>query len=323
MKKENKDKAKLAIGGIAAGTALATPLGENVRKFAHNSIPFGNDNLREENKKLYDKLGKVAKNQKTYLDEGYNRGEYYIDHIPEKRIKQAKKEIKSAKRNFANYRYERNLERRSSGNPSLKGTSHKLENKSTRDWIKSSKSILNSKDLINIGDHKGNESGAFLAHELGHSMHRHGRGGSRIGKIAHDLRDGVDEFESRLGKISPNKVRLGLGVTGGLLSGIKAGRNEKKGKKESVLNKLAPYAAPLAYESPRLVSEFEASRQGMKLLKKTGASKAYRKAARKTLGAAFGTYASVLAAPLLAGYGSRQVGKVIGRKTVRDDNTKG
>lgn len=204
----------------------------------------------------------------------------------------------------------------------MKGTSHKLENKSTRNWIKHSKSILNSKDFINIGNQGRDESGAFLAHELGHSMHRHCRGGSRIGKIAHDLRDGVDEFESRLGKIDSKHIGLGLGVTGGLLSGIKAGRDEKKGKKENVLNKLAPYAAPIAYESPRLVSEFEASRQGMKLLKKVGASKAYRKAARKTMGAAFGTYASALAAPLLAGYGARQVGKVIGRKTVRDDNTK-
>lgn len=58
MKKGNKDKAKLAVGGIAAGTALATPLGENIRKFAHNSIPFSNDNLREENKKLYNELKK-------------------------------------------------------------------------------------------------------------------------------------------------------------------------------------------------------------------------------------------------------------------------
>lgn len=116
-------------------------------------------------------------------------------------------------------------------------------------------------------------------------------------------------------------------LTSGLLSGIKAGRDEKKGKKESVLNKLAPYAVPLAYKSPTLVSEFEASRQGMKLLKQAGASKGYRKAAGKTLGAAFGTYASTLAAPLLAAYGARQVGKVVGRNTVRnnkkkDDNTK-
>lgn len=41
------------------------------------------------------------------------------------------------------------------------------------------------------------------------------------------------------------------------------------------------------------------------------------------MGAAFGTYASALAAPLLAGYGARQVGKIIGRRTVKtDDNNK-
>ena len=157
-------------------------------------------------------------------------------------------------------------------------------------------------------------------------MHKNGRGGSKIGKIAHNLRDEVGEFESKLGKgvykktgikLYDTHISNGLGITSGLLSGIKAGRDEKKGKKESVLNKLAPYAVPLAYKSPTLVSEFEASRQGMKLLKQAGASKGYRKAAGKTMGAAFGTYASTLAA-----YGARQVGKVIGRRTVRDDNSK-
>lgn len=336
MKKETKDRAKLAVGGIAIGTALAAPLGENIRKFAHNRIPISDNNLSEENKKLYSKLGRIAKNQKTYLTNGHNQEDYYTSSIPKERIEQAKREIKLAKRNFANYRFERTLQKASSGNPSLKGTSHKLENKSTRNWIKDAKSILNSKDLINIGDKNRNESGAFLAHELGHSMHKNGRGGSKIGKIAHNLRDEVGEFESKLSKgvykktgikLYDTHISNGLGITSGLLSGIKAGRDEKKGKKESVLNKLAPYAVPLAYKSPTLVSEFEASRQGMKLLKQAGASKGYRKAAGKTLGAAFGTYASTLAAPLLAAYGARQVGKVVGRNTVRnnkkkDDNTK-
>lgn len=61
----------------------------------------------------------------------------------------------------------------------------------------------------------------------------------------------------------------------------------------------------------------------MKLLKQVGANKAYRKAALKNLGAAWGTYAAGLVTPVLAGYGSRQVGKVIGRRTVKtDDNNK-
>lgn len=162
-------------------------------------------------------------------------------------------------------------------------------------------------------------------------MHVSGRNGSKVGKIAHKLKHRIDELDRKtmksLGTNNSFKVGAGigtgLGVTGGLLSGIKAGRDEKKGKKESVLNKLAPFAAPLAYKTPELVSEFEASRQGLKLLKKVGASKEYRRAARKTMGAAFGTYASALAAPLLAGYGARQVGKVIGRRTVKtDDNNK-
>lgn len=123
--------------------------------------------------------------------------------------------------------------------------------------------------------------------------------------------------------LSNNLVQHGLGVTGGLLSGIKAGRDEKKGKKESILNKVGYAAAPIAYHTPILVSEFEASRQGLKMLKKAGASKAYQRIARKNLGAYLGVYASRLATPILAGYGARQVGKIIGRRTVKtDDNNK-
>ena len=58
------------------------------------------------------------------------------------------------------------------------------------------------------------------------------------------------------------------------------------------------------------------------MLKKAGASKAYQRIARKNLGVYFGSYVSRLATPILAGYGARQAGKVIGRRTVRDDNSK-
>ena len=122
--------------------------------------------------------------------------------------------------------------------------------------------------------------------------------------------------------LSGDLVRHGLGVIGGFASGIKAGRDEKKGKKESVLNKVGYAAAPIAYHTPTLVSEFEASRQGLKMLKKAGASKAYQRIARKNLGVYFGSYVSRLATPILAGYGARQAGKVIGRRTVSNDNNK-
>lgn len=74
MKKETKDRAKLAVGGIAIGTALAAPLGENIRKFAHNRIPISDNNLSEENKKLYSKLGRIAKNQKNIFNKWAQSG---------------------------------------------------------------------------------------------------------------------------------------------------------------------------------------------------------------------------------------------------------
>lgn len=177
-----------------------------------------------------------------------------------------------------------------------------------------------AKDLVKVGA-VGEDRASILAHELGHSKHYYGRGSSKIGKLAHKLRCKQGDLNIKTG-LSNELVLHGLGVIGGFASGIKAGRDEKKGKKESILNKVGYVAAPLAYHTPILVSEFEASRQGLKMLKKAGASKAYQRLTRKNLGGYLGVYASRLATPILAGYGARQVGKVIGRRTVRDDNSK-
>lgn len=177
-----------------------------------------------------------------------------------------------------------------------------------------------AKDLVKVGA-VGKDQASILAHELGHSKHYYGRDGSKIGKLAHKLRDKQGDLNIKTG-LSNGLVQHGLGVIGGFASGIKAGRDEKKGKKESILNKVGYVAAPLAYNTPTLVSEFEASRQGLKMLKKAGASKAYQRIARKNLGTYLGVYASRLTTPILAGYGARQAGKVIGRRTVSNDNNK-
>lgn len=332
MKNEDKDLVKLAgAGGLLAVVGSGSKLNEDAAKYYLQKGKSNSKKFAEESKSISGKLKDLANKQKTAVIRGKGgEGSFHMSEISDTTKESIRKQFKPAKdaiKKLREYRKEVELQ---TGKKGLRGTPHEGSKRKIKTNLKEFKKVLNSRDLIAI-DHSLSDPTADLAHELGHSMHVSGRNGSKVGKIAHKLKHRIDELDRKtmksLGTNNSFKVGAGigtgLGVTGGLLSGIKAGRDEKKGKKESVLNKLAPYAAPIAYKTPELVSEFEASRQGLKLLKKVGASKEYRKAARKTMGAAFGTYASALAAPLLAGYGARQAGKVIGRRTVKtDDNNK-
>lgn len=324
MKSKDKDKAKLAAGAVSAGYVLGSenlhPIGYMNKVYQKSRQPFRQ--VEEEDFKVVKKLREVARKQKTHVFDQKGDDFYHDSQMGQNNLDRAKKFIKEQKDRFKDLRYWKD----STGIDNLKGTGLEGERRSIKDAIKDAKSVLNSKDYIQIDSSKI-DAGASMAHELGHSMHFHGRDGSKVGKLAHKLNHKLkhvtqkvaEKTNSNYNKVSKNTV-LGLGVTGGLLSGIKAGRDEKKGKKESALNKIGSVAAPIAYKAPELVSEFEASRQGMKLLKKAGASKRYRRASLKNLGAAGGTYAAGLVTPVLAGYGARQVGKVIGRRTVRNNN---
>ena len=177
-----------------------------------------------------------------------------------------------------------------------------------------------SKDFIHLKKEYP-ASGVVLSHELGHSKHYYGRNGSKIGKIAHDLRSRIGGIESGISEISgirPHELSNAGGTILGLASGINAGRKEAKGEKEGIVSKTS-ILAPLAIKTPQLVSEFEASRQGMKLLKKAGASKKYRKLAGKSLSGMLGTYAADALIPVALGYGARQLGKVVGKEIGREE----
>jgi hypothetical protein len=186
------------------------------------------------------------------------------------------------------------------------------------------------KDEIELGTETGgNRSAVSLAHELGHSQHLHNRSGSIIGKAAHKLRyiqmGGVERLNKRLSKVGMPLTFTGAsrltGMATGLASGINAGKKEKEGKKEGILSKTAWITAPTAYLTPTLISEGEASRQGLKMLKKAGASKTYMETAKKGLGHSLGSYSALLVAPIAMGYGARQIGKVIGRKIAKKDDS--
>jgi hypothetical protein len=141
-----------------------------------------------------------------------------------------------------------------------------------------------------------------LAHELGHSKHSAGRSGSIIGKAAHKA-------------YSPSKAFLhspaGLAASyiNGYKSGVNSARAEREGKKESVANKVRTPALSVGVASPVLVSEFEASRQGLKAMRRAGASSKLIKDAKLRLAAAGGTYATVAGINAGAGYLGRHQGK--------------
>lgn len=145
----------------------------------------------------------------------------------------------------------------------------------------------------------------LLSHELGHSKHYQGRSGSVVGKGAHRLY-GL----SKHGTATPHG--LAASFANGYISGKKA---EKDGEKESKWNKARTAVVSAGVATPMLISEAAASRQGIKALKKAGASKKLIKESKKRLGSAFGTYASTAGINTGVGY----LGRASGRKSVREE----
>lgn len=207
---------------------------------------------------------------------------------------------------------------RSSGNKNYKKAADRI-----KDAVKSvygDKVVDNlGKDSIVMGKHNDAD---VLAHEIGHSNYlRSGRSKSIIGKAAHK-----GYQASSIATVSPIG-RLGIAANG-FHSGMKSAKLKAEGKKESTWNKVRAAAVPAALAAPLLVAEGKASLNGLKNMKKLGASKELMKESRKRLGAAWGTYAGQAAVKSIAlGEGSRLAGKGVGSliykdKKKKDDNTK-
>ena len=175
------------------------------------------------------------------------------------------------------------------------------------------------KDAVVLGKFRDAD---VLSHELGHANYlRPGRSKSIIGKAAH-------KGYQASGIVSLNPIgKLGIAANG-FHSGMKSAKLKSEGKKESTWNKVKASAVPAALAAPLLVAEGKASLNGLKNMKKLGASKELMKESRKRLGAAWGTYAGQTAVKNIAlGEGSRLAGKGIGGliykdKKKKDDNTK-
>lgn len=159
------------------------------------------------------------------------------------------------------------------------------------------------KDVVLLGKGKSKFNQAdVLAHELGHAEHYKKRGGSVIGKIAHS---GAVRFP---GALSMYKLREASVLAG--VNGYTLGRKVKDQDGKSTTTDKIRRIAPAAIMAPVLISEAAASRQGLKMLKKAGASKQTMSKARKSLGSALGSYAGLAAVPV----GINELGYQLGKK---------
>lgn len=165
------------------------------------------------------------------------------------------------------------------------------------------------KDAIILG--KGDLSEAdVLSHELGHAQYlRKGRSKSVVGKVSHKL--------NPISKASTGSVGTVAAAINGFKAGQKAVKSKKEGKKESTWNKLRAVAVPAAMAAPLLIAEGKASLNGLKAMKKAGASKELLKQSRKRLAGAWGTYAGHASKNVIVGAGARELGK--GYEKLKDE----
>ena len=294
-KSDRRDKIKSAarITGLVGLVGLSRPGGIIHKHHLYKSLEEVPDSLKEENKRLHDQL--AAKSESKI--------------IQKKKGKSLRKLIKN--------------ETDASG---LKYTAK--EKKELLNGVKEFEHAgcyLSNADTI-ISDRRA----STLAHEYGHSRHYHGRDGSKIGTIAHKMRDASGRINSILKKLKLPKPGRAASVGIGFVSGYNAEKKKEKGEKESAINKLSPGAVAISSELPVIISEAAASRRGIKELKNLGASKGYLRYAKKAYRHGLGTYLTVGALTNLGlAYGSRETGTIarrlknkIAKNKKKDDNKK-
>lgn len=177
----------------------------------------------------------------------------------------------------------------------------------------------------NITKRKNATDAAILAHELGHSKYSPVDGyrkkrvadkGGKLGTIVHKIDGKIPALLK-----SPGTQTVGSFI-GGVVSGKRGAKQKDETGKESTINKAAPYAVPGAINANLLAREGAASIKGLKLLKKYGADKATMSKARRALGTAGLTYATVSAIPLVAAKAGREVGKHLYEKEKKENDSK-
>ena len=277
-KEYTKGAAMLAGGGagVFAGDKLGLKVSKMYGKKLHNSGVTAKD-AKEVEKKLL----KKAKEQgiKVVKDPSFNNSAYMgspMGKYHRKGIAALAKQIKkhggsdSAKEFIAGVK---------------RGA--RLQNKTRTDTLYNNA----GKDAIVMGKVNGTD---VLSHELGHAQYmRSGRSKSVLGKAGHKL--------TGISKALASKPGMALSVAHGFKAGVDNERNKQEGKKSSAWDKAKSVAVPAALAAPLLIAEGKASLNGLKTMKKLGASKELLKQSKKRLGSAWGTYASDVSRPIIAG----------------------
>lgn len=280
----------LTVGGGLSGDILSLKLRE--------SLEDGNALTKTaDNNKIYNKLLKEAKKQGTrvYEEPEFNNSAYTGSRVG----KRVRNTVAMA---------ERKLKKSETGREFVNNLNTAIKYSADGNAFKH----LGKDRIIIGGDHAG--SAPILSHELGHSKYmKSGRSKSLVGKAAHKLMP-----------ISSMSTLSQLGALGhsinGIHSGLKEEKNKSEGKKTSKWTKAKASVVPAA---PLLIAEGKASLNGLKTMKKLGASKELLKQSKKDLGKAWGTYAGQASKNVVLGEGSRWIGKGIGKiKYSKDNNSK-
>lgn len=163
-----------------------------------------------------------------------------------------------------------------------------------------------------------------LSHELGHAQYmKSGRSKSLMGKVAHKL---TPISETATGSMNVSGHKIPVGQIGSFAHGFQAGykkeKNKQEGKKTNTWNKIKSVAVPAALTAPILIAEGKASLNGLKAMRKAGASKELMNQSRKRLGAAWGTYAGNSIKIVGAGGAGDITGKGVAKLTKKKDKDK-
>lgn len=306
-KKDKSEKLKGAalIGGGAILAGSKDSIGDRIiangQKHYQDLITEGKE--IKDNKKIYDKLTKLAKDSGTKIEVNPYEitGSRYEGSSNARGVRKAMAFLKKKTKNLKN--------------------SQKIHDRLDRSTLGQYAKAVSGKDKV-VLDYMGDESATLLSHELGHSQYlQPKRSKSILGKAAH-----------RLHEISQVASNSKLGTIGsainGVHSGLKEERNKSEGKKTSAWTKAKASVIPAALAAPMLIAEGKASLNGLKNMKKLGASKELLKNSKKTLGSTWSTYAGLGMKNVITGEGSRWVGKGLGKvlynkdKKKKDDNTK-
>lgn len=287
-------------------------------------VPEG---ARKENKKLFRKLKSAARKDNIAVFKGDDPWKFSVGNRPEsnsvnpfmlnsklserlideqEKIANSEAELRNIEENLKNKDIQKNLK----NNPKAKERIRIFKNHQKR--IKNQgKHLVDSEGYASIpSSKKVRASSADLSHELGHLKGMKGKG-TKLNNYLHKKNN------LKLNKLEKNSRKIGntTSIMSGIIGGYSAGKKGSNDKSSEAATNTAIVASSIAPHGMTLAREAEASREGLKMLKKAGASKKYLKYSKKKLGAALGSYTLAAAPSIMMGFGAKKIGKAIGKKS--------